>query len=75
MPNVGMFVGMRTSFMNIPVDRDGSVSFQAPVSKPGDYVTLRAEMDCVVAFSACPQDLVPINGVNCTPTEAHFQII
>ena len=62
-------------FMNIPVDRDGSVSFQAPVSKPGDYVTLRAEMDCVVAFSACPQDLVPINGVNCTPTEAHFQIL
>ena len=62
-------------FMNIPVEQDGSVSFQAPVSKPGDYVTLRAEMDCVVAFSACPQDLVPINGVNCTPTEAHFQIL
>ena len=62
-------------FMNIPVDRDGSVSFQAPVSKPGDYVTLRAEMDCVVAFSACPQDVVPINGVNCPPTEAHFQIL
>ena len=62
-------------FMNIPVASDGSVSFQAPVSRPGDYVTLRAEMDCVVAFSACPQDIVPINGVNCTPTEAHFQIL
>jgi uncharacterized protein YcgI (DUF1989 family) len=62
-------------FMNIPVEQDGSVSFQAPVSKPGDYVTLQAEMDCVVAFSACPQDIVPINGVNCTPTEAHFQIL
>jgi uncharacterized protein YcgI (DUF1989 family) len=62
-------------FMNIPVEQDGSVSFQAPVSKQGDYVTLRAEMDCVVAFSACPQDIVPINGVNCTPTEAHFQIL
>ena len=61
-------------FMNIPVEQDGSVSFQAPVSKPGDYVTLRAEMDCIVAFSACPQDVVPINGVNCTPTDAHFQI-
>ena len=53
----------------------GSVAFVAPVSKPGDYVTLRAEMDCVVAFSACPQDVVPINGVNCTPTEAHFQVL
>ena len=61
-------------FMNIPVASDGTVSFQAPVSKPGDYVTLRAEMDCVVAFSACPQDIVPINGVDCIPTEAHFQI-
>jgi len=62
-------------FMNIPVAADGSVAFVAPVSKPGDYVTLRAEMDCIVAFSACPQDVVPINGVNCTPTEAHFQVL
>jgi len=62
-------------FMNIPVAADGSVAFVAPVSKPGDYVTLRAEMDCAVAFSACPQDVVPINGVNCTPTEAHFQVL
>ena len=62
-------------FMNIPVASDGTVSFQAPVSRPGDSVTLRAEMDCVVAFSACPQDVVPINGVDCIPTEAHFQIL
>ena len=61
-------------FMNIPVASDGTVSFQAPVSRPGDSVTLRAEMDCVVAFSACPQDIVPINGVDCFPTEAHLQI-
>ena len=62
-------------FMNIPVESDGTVSFQPPVSRPGDYVMLRAEMDCIVAFSACPQDLVPINGVDCAPTEAHFQVI
>ena len=62
-------------FMNIPVASDGTVSFQTPVSRPGDSVTLRAEMDCVVAFSACPQDIVPINGVDCIPTEAHFQIL
>ncbi len=62
-------------FMNIPVGTDGSVSFEPPVSGPGDYVTLRAEMDCVVAFSACPQDVVPINGVDCVPTEAHFQVV
>jgi uncharacterized protein YcgI (DUF1989 family) len=62
-------------FMNIPVHVDGRLSFEPPVSRPGDYVLLRAEMDCVIAFSACPQDMVPINGVACTPTEAHFEIV
>ena len=62
-------------FMNIPVGPDGSVSFEPPVSRPGNHVTLLAEMDCVVAFSACPQDIVPINGVDCVSTEAHFQVI
>jgi len=45
------------------------------VSKPGDYVVLRAEMDAVIAFSACPQDILPINGRARRPTEAHFQLI
>ena len=62
-------------FMNIPVGADGGVGFEPPVSKQGDYVALRAEMDCVVAFSACPQDMVPINGVDCVPTEAHFEVL
>ncbi len=62
-------------FMNIPVGPDGSVSFEPPVSKPSGHLALRAEMDCVVVFSACPQDMVPINGVDCVPTEAHFQVI
>ncbi len=62
-------------FMNIPVGEDGSLSFEVPMSNSGDYVLLGAEMDCVIAFSACPQDLVPINGVECEPTEAHFQIL
>ena len=62
-------------FMNIPVGPDGRLSFEPPISSPGDYVLLRAEMDCVVAFSACPQDIVPINGVDCVPTEAHFQVL
>lgn len=62
-------------FMHIPVQPDGSLSFEPPVSQPGDYVLLRAEMDCVIAFSACPQDRVPINGAACTPREAHFEIV
>ena len=62
-------------FMNIPVSGDGSLSFEPPLSRAGDYVLLRAEIDCVVAFSACPQDLVPINGTNFKPTEAHFEVL
>ena len=62
-------------FMNIPVGPDGSVSFEPPVSGPGGYITLRAEIDCIVAFSACPQDVIPINGVDCMPTDAHFQVM
>jgi uncharacterized protein YcgI (DUF1989 family) len=62
-------------FMNIPVQPDGSLSFEPPVCQAGNYVLLRAEMDCVVAFSACPQDIVPINGMACQPTEAHVEIV
>jgi uncharacterized protein YcgI (DUF1989 family) len=61
-------------FMNIPVGEQGSISFEAPVSEPGSHVSLLAEMDIVVAFSACPQDLVPVNGAACVPTDAHYRI-
>jgi uncharacterized protein YcgI (DUF1989 family) len=61
-------------FMNIPVIDGERIEFRPPVSTPGSYIALRAEMDCVVAFSACPQDLVPINGTAMRPTEAHFEI-
>jgi uncharacterized protein YcgI (DUF1989 family) len=62
-------------FMNIPVAEGGWVSFEPPVSTPGSHVTLRAEMDLVIVFSACPQDILPINGAACRPTEAHYEIL
>jgi uncharacterized protein YcgI (DUF1989 family) len=40
----------------------------------GDRVCFRAEMDCVVAFSACPQDMLPINGSDCVIHDAHYAI-
>jgi uncharacterized protein len=61
-------------FMNIPWTAGGTLSFDPPVSTPGCYLLLRAEMDLVVAFSACPQDMLPINGRAGKPTEAHFVI-
>ena len=60
-------------WMNIPVGAGGAVSFEPTVSGPGDHVVLRAEMDIVLAFSCCPQDILPINGVACTPVEAAFE--
>ncbi|HXO01058.1 MAG TPA: urea carboxylase-associated family protein [Stellaceae bacterium] len=62
-------------FMNIPVIDGNAIDVLPPVSTPGSYVTLRAEMDCFVAFSACPQDMVPINGAAMTPTAAHFEVL
>ena len=62
-------------FMNIPVIDGNRVEMRPPVSAPGSYVALRPAMDCVVAFSACPQDLLPINGLAMQPTEAHFDVI
>jgi uncharacterized protein len=59
-------------FMNIPWAEDGSLQWGNCLCKPGDSVTFRAEMDCIIAFSACPQDMLPIN--NGITTEAHFDI-
>jgi uncharacterized protein YcgI (DUF1989 family) len=62
-------------FMNIPWTETGRLSFEAPVGKPGDYVVLQAEVDAIIAMSACPQDILPINGRSGKPTEAHYEIL
>jgi uncharacterized protein YcgI (DUF1989 family) len=54
-------------FMNIPIGGDGELGWEPAPTQAGDSVTLRAEMDCLVVVSACPQDIVPINGGNPTP--------
>jgi uncharacterized protein len=61
-------------FMNIPWSPEGALAWAEPVSTPGSYVVLRAEMDLVIGFSACPQDLLPINGRTGHTTEAHVSI-
>lgn len=62
-------------FMNIPIEADFSLTQGVPTTKPGDKVVLRAARDCIVVFSACPQDMTPINGVGRKPTEAHFAVL
>jgi len=61
-------------FMNIPWTADGRLAWGEPLSTPGSYVVFRAEMDLVIAFSACPQDILPINGRTGRTTEAAFRI-
>ena len=60
-------------WMNIPVGQDNGIQWLPPVSKAGDHVVLRAEMDCVVVMSACPQDIIPIN--NKQPVAVHFEVL
>lgn len=62
-------------FMNVPVAPDASFKILPPVSRPGDSVTFRAEMDCVIALSACPVDMLPLNGPDCKPQDVEYQVL
>lgn len=54
-------------FMNIAYGQDGTFGIAPPCSKPGDSVELRAETDCLLALSNCPQDRNPCNAFRPTP--------
>ena len=54
-------------FMNVSIDDGGKVRVEAPLSRKGDFVTLRALVDLIVAVSACSVDLSPCNNYACTP--------
>jgi len=45
------------------------------VSRPGDHVLLRALVDAILVFSACPMDVTPINGADRTPKPVHFEVV
>jgi len=40
-------------FMNVAVGADGRIRVEPPVSRAGDFVVLRAEMDLVIGLTAC----------------------
>ena len=62
-------------FMNVPVAPDGSFKILPPLSRAGDHVTFRAELDSVVALSACPVDMLPLNGPDCRPQDVAYEIL
>jgi hypothetical protein len=49
-------------FMNVAVDHHGGLNIRPPTSEKGQFVTLRAEADLIVAMSSCPQDIDPVNA-------------
>jgi uncharacterized protein len=41
-------------FMNVPVDGStGALDVLPPKSRPGDHISLRAQVDCVIGLTAC----------------------
>jgi uncharacterized protein YcgI (DUF1989 family) len=61
-------------FMNIPWDENGDLTFEPGASSPGASVTFLALADVVAVMSACPQDLVPINGETMTPRDVDYDV-
>lgn len=59
-------------FQNSQYHPKRGLEFKPTLSKAGQYISFKALMDCIVVFSTCPMDVVPINSG--APTEAHFEI-
>ena len=59
-------------FTNFAIQPDGTIIIEAPDSKAGDNILLRAEMDALVVVSACPQDMNPTCGGE--PTDIRVEV-
>ncbi|TAL82082.1 MAG: urea carboxylase-associated family protein [Candidimonas sp.] len=62
-------------WMCIPITPNGEVVWAQPSLKEGDYIVLRAAMDCIVAMSCCPQDMVDIHGKGAKPTDVSYETL
>ena len=51
-------------FLNVEIGPEGKLTLHPLLSKPGDAITLRAEMDLVVGVTACAAGLC--NNYRCT---------
>ncbi|MZQ82392.1 DUF1989 domain-containing protein [Paenibacillus sp. 5J-6] len=59
-------------FMNTIIEPSGKITVGKPLSKAGDYIDLRAEMDLIIAVSACPCSESACNGFKCTPIDVEI---
>ena len=58
-------------FMNVQFAADGKLSVDPPLSKAGDYVLFQAQMDLIVALTACSAE----DSNNGSFKPIHFEII
>jgi uncharacterized protein YcgI (DUF1989 family) len=61
-------------FMSVPVTPDGTLSLQPSRAPAGSEVVFEALQDLLLVVSACPQDLVPINGAAAAPRQIDLYI-
>ena len=52
-------------FMNVEVSTSGEVAVKPPLSKAGDFIDLRSEMDLIIGVTACAAG--KCNNYRCTP--------
>ena len=62
-------------WMNVPVVDNARIALNAPVSKAGDSIVLRALRDVIVIFSACPMDITPVNGEDRIPKSVAYEVM
>lgn len=60
-------------FENVALS-EGRLEIRPPRSRAGDSVKLLALHDLLLVLSACPMDIVPTNGVDCTPRSVRYRL-
>jgi len=53
-------------FMHSQITTEGKVAVKEPLSRAGDYVLLKAEMDLIVAITACAVEESACNAYKCS---------
>ena len=59
-------------FMDFAIGADGAIHWGESLSRPGEYIDMRAETDVIVALSNCPMEINAVNGFN--PSELRLTI-
>lgn len=54
-------------WMNVDIGEGGCFLLKTPSVRKGDYIEFKAEMDLLVAISACPNDTQPVNDFRTKP--------